>query len=51
VKILAKFNLILIVLFGAGMYVVARMAYGFLEQNARAEVLHQAQMMVELVLH
>jgi len=47
VKILAKFNLILIVLFGAGMYLVTRMAYNFLEQNARAEVLHQAQMMVE----
>ena len=46
-KILAKFNLILIVLFGAGMYVVSRLAYSFLEQNARSEVLHQAQMMVE----
>ena len=46
-KILAKFNLILLVLFGAGMYVVARLAYDFLEQNARAQVLKQAQMMVE----
>jgi len=47
VKILAKFNLILIVLFGAGMYGVSRLAYNFLEQNARSQVLQQAQLMVE----
>jgi protein-histidine pros-kinase len=47
VKILAKFNIILIVLFGSGMYLVSHLAYEFLRQNARAEVLKQAQLMVE----
>jgi len=47
VKLLAKFNLILIVLFGSGMALISRLAYDFLMQNARAQVLQQAQLMVE----
>jgi len=47
VKLLTKFNLILILLFGSGMAVVSRLAHDFLSQNARAQVLQQAQLMVE----
>lgn len=46
-KLLMKFNLILIVLFGAGMALISQLAYGFLMQNARSQVLQQAQLMVE----
>ena len=46
-KLLTKFNLILILLFGSGMAVVSRLAHDFLSQNARAQVLQQAQLMVE----
>ena len=46
-KLLTKFNLILIVLFGSGMLLISRLAYDFLKQNARAQVLQQAQLMVE----
>jgi HAMP domain-containing protein len=47
VKLLAKFNLILVLLFGSGMLLISRLAYDFLMQNARAQVLQQAQLMVE----
>jgi HAMP domain-containing protein len=47
VKLLAKFNLILVLLFGSGMLLISRLAYDFLKQNARAQVLQQAQLMVE----
>jgi HAMP domain-containing protein len=47
VKLLTKFNLILILLFGSGMLLVSRLASDFLKQNARAQVLQQAQLMVE----
>jgi hypothetical protein len=47
VKLLAKFNVILIVLFGSGMALISRLAYDFLKQDARAQVLQQAQLMVE----
>lgn len=45
-KLLAKFNLILIVLFGAGGLVIAQFAYSFLIGNARGEVMRQAQLMM-----
>ena len=35
-RILAKFNLIFILLFGAGLFLVSRMAYDFLMENARS---------------
>ena len=46
-RLLMKFNLILIILFGAGMALISQLAYGFLMQNARSQVLQQAQLMVE----
>ncbi len=46
-KLLAKFNLILFLLFGTGLYLVSYFAYEFLMQNARGQILQQAQLMVE----
>jgi HAMP domain-containing protein len=46
VKLLAKFNLVLFLLFGLGMFVVAHYAYNFLMSDARQQVLAQAQLMV-----
>jgi len=47
VKLLTKFNLILVLLFGSGMLLVSRLAYDFLKQGARRQVLQQAQLMME----
>lgn len=46
-KLLAKFNLILIVLFGAGCVVIGLVGYQFLMQDARNQVVQQAQLMIE----
>ena len=45
-KLLAKFNLILVVIFGAAGLLIAQLAYSFLIRNARREVLAQAELMV-----
>ncbi len=45
-KLLTKFNLILILLFGVCGLVIAGMAYSFLISNARREVLEEAQLMM-----
>ncbi|MGC2497838.1 MAG: DUF3365 domain-containing protein [Acidobacteriaceae bacterium] len=45
VKLLAKFNLVLIVIFAVGMGLVARNAYNFLMEQARQDVLQQAELM------
>jgi HAMP domain-containing protein len=45
-KLLAKFNLILLVIFGAGGLLICQFAYTFLIRNARREVLAQAELMV-----
>ncbi len=45
-KLLAKFNLILLVIFGAGGLLISHLAYSFLIGNARGEVLRQAQLMM-----
>jgi protein-histidine pros-kinase len=45
-KLLTKLNLVLIVFFGAGVAIIAQMAHGFLMQNARAQVLQQAELMM-----
>jgi HAMP domain-containing protein len=45
-KLLAKFNLILLVIFGAGGLLICQLAYSFLIRNARREVLDQAELMV-----
>jgi protein-histidine pros-kinase len=40
-----KFNLVLILVFGLGMYLIAHYAYNFLMADARQQVLEQAQLM------
>ncbi len=44
-KLLTKFNLVLIVVFGLGIYLISRFAYNFLMDDARQQVLQQAQLM------
>ncbi len=46
-KLLLKFNLILVLLFGSGLLLVSRLAYDFLTQDARSHVLQQAQLMAQ----
>jgi HAMP domain-containing protein len=45
VKLLTKFNLVLIVIFGVGIFLIAHFAYSFLMEDARAQVLQQAELM------
>jgi HAMP domain-containing protein len=45
-KLLTKFNLILLVILGAGGLLICQLAYSFLIRNARREVLAQAELMV-----
>ena len=45
-KLLAKFNLILVVIFGTGSLLISQLAYSFLIGNARREVLEKAQLMM-----
>ena len=44
-KLLTKFNLVLILVFGLGMYLISHYAYNFLMGSAREQVLGQAQLM------
>jgi len=46
-KLLAKFTLLFAFVFGAGLAVVGFVAHRFLEQNARAQVIQQARLMME----
>jgi protein-histidine pros-kinase len=46
-KLLAKFNLILLVIFGAGGLLISQFAYSSLVGNARSEVLQQEQLMMD----
>lgn len=45
-KLLTKFNLILLVIFAAGGFLISHLAYSFLIGNARREVLQQARLML-----
>ena len=45
-KLLTKLNLVLIVFSGAGGLIIAHMAYGYLMQNAREQVLQKAELMM-----
>src|ERR1700749_560069 len=45
-KLLTKFNLILLVLFGTGAFLISQVAYSFLISNARREVLQEAKLMM-----
>src|SRR5271170_6393082 len=46
-KLLTKFNLILVALFGIGSILIAFAAYQFLMRNARSQVIQQAELMIE----
>jgi HAMP domain-containing protein len=46
-KLLAKFNLILIVVFGLSGYLIGQLSYTFLMSNARREVMDQAKLMMQ----
>lgn len=46
-KLLTKFNLILVALFGVGSVLIAYTAYHFLMRNARSQVIQQAELMIE----
>ena len=45
-KLLTKFNLILLVLFGLGGLIISQVTYRFLINNARREVLREAELMM-----
>ncbi len=45
-KLLTKFNLVLLVFFGISGFVISHMAYQFLMRNAREQVLQQAELMM-----
>jgi protein-histidine pros-kinase len=45
-KLLAKFNLMLIVLFGLGLLLVSQLSLRFLEDNAREQTIEQARLMI-----
>jgi hypothetical protein len=45
VKLLAKFNIVLVLVFGLGMFLISHFAYEFLMDNARQQVLQQAELM------
>jgi protein-histidine pros-kinase len=45
VKLLTKFNLVLVAVFGIGMALISHFAYDFLMDNARQQVLQQAELM------
>jgi len=45
-KLLFKFNLVLILVFGTGIGVAGYISHNFLEQSAREEVLQQARLMM-----
>ena len=45
-KLLTKFNLVLIVFFGISGFVISHLAYQFLMRNAREQVLQQAELMM-----
>lgn len=46
-NLLTKFNLILVLLFGTGLLLISQFAKDFLIDNARQQVLQQAELMVE----
>lgn len=45
-KLLAKFNILLILLFGIGLLLISRLSLRFLEANAREQTLQQAKLMI-----
>lgn len=49
-KLLARFNLIFVVVFGLGLSVAVWLAYGFLREDAKARVLEEAKLMMQTTL-
>jgi len=49
-KLVAKFTLVFIIVFGVGFALAAYMAHGFLQKNATDEVIQNAQLMMETAL-
>jgi protein-histidine pros-kinase len=49
-KLLVKFNLIFLVVFGIGLAVAAYISANFLQQNAREQVVQQARLMMQTTL-
>ncbi len=49
-RLLAKFNLIFTLVFGAGLAGAGYVSYWFLQQNAREQVIQQARLMMETAL-
>jgi HAMP domain-containing protein len=49
-KLVAKFTLVFVLVFGVGFAVAAYMAHGFLQKNATEEVLQNAQLMMQTAL-
>jgi HAMP domain-containing protein len=49
-KLLTRFNLIFIVVFGLGLSAAVWLAYGFLRNDAKARVLEQAKLMMQTTL-
>ena len=45
-KLLTKFNLILLLLFGPGGWLISHMAYTFLVDDARRQVMQEAELML-----
>jgi HAMP domain-containing protein len=45
-RLLAKFNIMLILLFGIGLFLISEISHRFLLENARQQTLQQAQLMV-----
>lgn len=48
-RLLAKFNLVFVFVFGAGLAVAAWLSHGFLRENARDEVVQQARLMMQMM--
>lgn len=44
-KLLLRFNIVLVLIFGCGIALISRYAYNFLMDDARRQVLEQAQLM------
>ncbi len=49
-KLLAKFNLIFVLVFGAGLGVAGFLSWHFLQENARVQVMQQARLMMAAAL-
>jgi HAMP domain-containing protein len=46
-KLMLKFNLIFLLLVGSGLFLLSRVAHKFLNDNAKAQVVQQAELMME----